>query len=431
MEFSLKKLVLFIVFLWLNCLTFSLLYAQTGNPDQITSISARNEPVDQVLDRLSRNTGITFSYNPDHIEASRLISVNLTDKKLSEILAVLLPPEKFGFRFSGNQVVIFRKASAIQAENAGNGTLPDNRMNKPALVPPDTVFVTNTQVLRDTVALTDTIVKFDTVYIMRTVTRDNPITGKDIFSNQTSLPEEQTRQLKFEAGCSVTWLFAQPVFDASADYSSKLEEYRDSYSSGLFSGTAGMDLRLSFARFSFNTGVSYTTFRGKLDYTYQISTGGYFLKDTLDAYYTLTGIDTSWFYVLDSAYLPIDKEAFRYKTTVSHRYFEIPFSIQYNHPFRKMLIYASAGLIAGIHSGSDGYIIASDQDGVVDLAVVDYKPVVFSSVFGAGLLIPVDGKFTFDAGFSYRQHISTVLSAFPVEIRSRAFGLKAGLIYKL
>ncbi|MBK6964265.1 MAG: STN domain-containing protein [Bacteroidales bacterium] len=426
-----KKLLLFIVYLWLNCLTFSLSYAQTGNPDQITSLSAINEPVDRVLDRLSRNTGITFSYNPDHIEASRMVSVNLTNKKLSEILAVILPPEKFGFRFSGNQVVIFRKASASQTENAGNNPLPDNRLNKPAQIPPDTVFLTQTQILRDTVALTDTIVKFDTVYIMRTVTRDNPITGKDIFSNQTSLPEEQTRELKFEAGFSVTWLFATPVFDASDNYSIKLEEYRDSYSSGLSSGTAGLDLRMSFARFSFNTGVSYTSFKGKLDYTYQISTGGYFLKDTLDAYYTLTGIDTAWFYVLDSVYLPIDNEAYSYKTSGSHRYFEIPFTFQYNHPFRKMLIYASAGLIAGIHSGSDGYLISSDQDGVVSMAEVEFKPLVFSSAFAAGLLIPVSGKFTFDAGISYRQHMSTVLSGFPVEVRSRAFGLRAGLIYKL
>ncbi|MHC1778105.1 MAG: STN domain-containing protein [Lentimicrobium sp.] len=430
MKFSLKNLVIFNLFLWLNCHTFLLTYAQSGNPYQIVSISVLNEPVDQVLDRLSRNTGITFSYNPDHIEASRLVTFNFADKKLSEILTALFPADKFGFRFSGNQAVIFRKASATQTENPANLPLPDNQ-SKPAPVPPDTVFLTQTQILRDTIAVTDTIVKFDTVYIMRTVTHEKPITGKEIFSNQTNLPEEQTRELKFEAGCSVTWLFAQPVFDAAADYSSKLGEYRDSYSSGLFSGTAGLDLRLSFARFSFNTGVSYTSFKGKLDYTYQESTGGYFLKDTLDAYYTLTGIDTSWFFVLDSVYLPVDNEAYSYKTTGSHRYFEIPFSLQYNHPSGKMLIYANAGLIAGFHSGSDGYLISSDQDGVVSMAEVEFKPVVFSSVFGAGLLIPVNGKFTFDAGISYRQHLSTVLSGFPVEVRSRAFGLKAGLIYKL
>lgn len=430
MEFSLKNCILFFLFLWLGCLTFSLSYAQSGNPDLITSLSARNEPVDQVLERLSRNTGITFSYNPDHIDASRLISINMTNKKLSDILAVILPPDKFGFRFSGNQAVIFRKASAAQNENPPNLPLPDKQL-KPAAAPPDTVFVTQTQILRDTIALTDTILKFDTVFIMRTVTHEKPITGKQIFSNQTNLPEEQTKELKFEAGCSVTWLFAQPVFDASADYSSKLGEYRDSYSSGLLSGTAGLDLRLSYARFSFNAGISYTSFKGKLDYTYQESTGGYFLKDTLDAYYTLTGIDTSWFYVLDSVYLPRDSEAYSYKTTGSHRYFEIPFSLQYNHPFRKMLIYASAGLIAGFHTGSDGYLISSDQDGVVDMAEVEFKPVVLSSAFGAGILIPVSGKFTFDAGISYRQHLSSVLSAFPVELRSRAFGLKAGLIYKL
>lgn len=431
MKFSLKNLFLFILFIWLYCLVPSLSQAQTNNPDPKISISAVNEPISRVLDRLSRNTGITFSYNPDHIDASHLVSLNLQEIPLSAVLATLLPPDKFGFRFSGNQVVIFRKAGPIQNENTEIRPLPETAVNKPPKVLTDTVFITQTQTIRDTLALTDTIVKFDTVYIMRTVTRDNPITGKDIFSNLTNLPEEQTKELKFEAGLSLAWLGAKPVFDAAPDYSSKLEEYNNAYSGSLFSGTASAELRMSYARFSFNTGISYTTLNGKLNYGYEVSTGGYYLKDTLDAYYTLINSDTSWYYVLDSAYLPVDLEAFRYKTNISLHYFEIPISLQYNHPFGKMLIYGQAGLIGGINTGSEGLLILPEKDGVVEMAEVEFKPVVLSYMFGAGLLIPVYGKITFDAGFMYRQHFNSVLSGFPIELRISAFGLKAGLVYKL
>jgi hypothetical protein len=431
MKFSLKNLFLFILFLWLYSLVPSLSLAQTNNQDPKISISVVNEPISRVLDRLSRNTGITFSYNPDHIDASRLVSLNLKEIPLSDALASLLPQDKFGFRFSGNQVVIFRKPGSIQNESPGKEPLTETAVNKPPKILHDTVFITQTRTVRDTLALTDTIVKFDTVYIMRTVTRDNPITGKDIFSNQTSLPEEQTRELKFEAGLSLTWLGSESLFDAPSNYISKLEEYKNSNSGSLISGSAGVDLRMSYARFSFNTGVSFTIFNGKLDYRYEVSTGGFFQKDTLDAYYTLNGSDTSWFYVLDSAYLPVDLEAFRYKTNVNQQYFELPFSLQYNHPFGKMLVYARAGLIAGFHTGSNGLMILADEDGVVEMTEVKFKPLVLSSVFGAGILVPVTGKITFDAGLVYRQHLSSVLSDFPVELRSRAFGLKVGLVYKL
>jgi opacity protein-like surface antigen len=431
MKFSLKNLFLFILFLWLYCLVPSLSQAQTNNQDPKISISAVNEPISQVLERLSRNTGITFSYNPDHIDASRLVSLNLKEIPLSDALASLLPPDKFGFRFSGNQVVIFRKAVSVQNESPGKEPLPETGVIKPPKVLPDTVFITQTLTIRDTLALTDTVIKFDTVYIMRTVARDNPITGKDIFSNQTNLSEEQTKELKFEAGFSLTWLASKPVFDAPPDYSTKLDEYNNSYSGSLFSGTAGVDLRMSYARISLNTGISYTNFNGKLDYGYEVSTGGYYRKDTLDAYYTLINSDTTWYYVLDSAYMPVDLEAFRYKTNFSLRYFEFPLSLQYNHPFGKMLIYGQAGLIGGINAGSEGLLILPDKDGVVGMTEVKFKPVVFSYMFGAGILIPVTGKITFDAGFMYRQHFNSVLSDFPIEYRTRAFGLKAGLVYKL
>ncbi len=431
MEFSLKNLVRFILFAWLYCLVPSLSIAQTPNQDPITSVSAVNEPISQVLDRLSRNTGITFSYNPDHLEASRPVSINMTNKKLSEILTFLLPPDKFGYRFSGNQVVVFRTTISKPTDNPEKNALTEAAGNKPPKVITDTVFVSQIQTFRDTIALTDTIVRYDTVFIMRTVTRDKPITGKEIFSNQTKLSEEQTRDLKFEAGFSLTWLAARSLFKAPLTYSSKLDEYRDSNSGSIFSGTACVDLRMSYARLSLNTGVSYTSFNGKLDYSYSTSTGGYFQKDTLDAYYTLNNSDTSWFYVLDSAYLPIDLKAYRFKTSVSHQFVEIPFSLQYNHPFGRKLIYVNAGLIAGINTGSSGLMILADRDGVVEMQEVKFRPLVFSSVFGAGILVPVTGTITFDAGVMYRQHLSSVLNDFPIDLRSRALGIKAGLVWKL
>ncbi|MFH1120778.1 MAG: hypothetical protein V1775_13225 [Bacteroidota bacterium] len=427
---SLKNQNLFILFLWLCCHIPLLTMAQQMNPDHNVSISAVSEPISQVLDKVSRNTGVTFSYNPDHIDASRLISINLKDKTLAEALTAILPADKFGFRFTGKQVVIFRKSVSseqplsqpVLTETSGSGNTGNPL--------PDTVFITRTTIQRDTIALRDTILKFDTVYMMRTVVRDNPITGKEIFSNQTNLSKDQTQTLKFEPGFSIAWMGINPVFNASQQYFDKLEEYRNSVSGSQISGSFGIDLKLSYARFSFGTGLSYSTFTGKLDYNYEISTGGFFLKDTLDIYYTLIDTDTTWFYVLDSSYIPVNLEAYGYKTSVKHRYFEIPVYFQYSHPSGRNLVYLRAGLIAGIHAGSEGLMILPDEKGVMEINKADFKPLVFSFTIGAGMLIPLNGRFAFDGGFNYRQHLSSVFSDFPIEAGYRSFGVRAGVVYK-
>ncbi|MBK6344599.1 MAG: hypothetical protein IPF68_01475 [Bacteroidales bacterium] len=429
MKSSLKNQKLFILFLWLGCHMTLYSVAQQKNPDNNISISAVNEPISRVLDKLSRNTGITFSYNPDHIEASRLISLNLKDKTLAEALNTILPPEKFGYRFSGKQVVIFRKNPApdISLPQTPINETPGKAVGKQV---PDTVFITNTSIQKDTIAVRDTITKYDTVYMMRTILRENPITKKDIFSNQTSLPEEQTKTLKFEPGISLSWFIVHPFYKASEQYQEKLEEYRNSNSGGQISGSMNIDLKLNYSRFSFGSGISYAAFRGKLDYRYNNSTGGFFLKDTLDAYYTLIEADTSWYYVIDSSYIPQNTQAYRYKTSLSHRYFEIPAYLQYNHPAGRNLLYVKAGIIAGFHSGSEGLMIMPDSDGVVETDDVKFRPVVFSYLLGAGFMIPINGRLTFDGGMTYRQHLSSVFSGFPVEVRIRAFGLRTGLVYK-
>lgn len=430
MKSSLKNQKLFILFLWLCCHLPLHSAAQQKNPDHNISISAVNEPISLVLDKLSRITGITFSYNPDHIEASKPISLNIKDKTLAEALNVILPTDNFGFRFSGKQVVIFRKSipsTLPLPQSAQKETSGSEDAGQPA---PDTVFITKTSIRHDTIALRDTITKFDTVYMMRTILRDNPITGKDIFSNQTNLSKEQTKTLKFEPGFSLSWLMVDPIYDGPEKYQQKLEKYRNSNSGSQISGSIGVDLKLHYARFSLGTGLTFTAFKGKFDYSYETSTGGFFRKDTLDAYYTLIEADTAWYYVIDSSYIPEDIQANRYKTSVKHRFFEIPVYLQYSHPAGRNLVYVKAGIIAGFHAGSEGLMILPEGDGVTEMSEVNFRPVVFSYLFGAGILVPVNGRLTFDGGLTYRQHFSSVLSDFPVDVRNRSFGIRAGLVYK-
>lgn len=428
----LKNLRFFHLLFLIVSLTHTAAFAQSIKHDPLVSVSCRNEPVSQVLEKLARNTGITFSYNPDHIEATRLITLNMVNRRLSAVLAEILPAEKFGLRQNGNQIVIFRKNPA-QTVPEENPEQVNRQQRGNQLLQPDTVFMTRTMVEKDTVTVTlkDTLVRFDTVYIMKVVTRDVPIKGPDIFSNLTRLSEDLTGELKFQAGFHGSWLGIRQNFTQEDNSVTTIATFEDAYSTRFFSGSAGVDFSMFYSRFEFRTGISCASLNSRLEYSFEKETGGFYRKDTLDAYYTLISEDTTWFYVMDSTYIPVDLEAFSYSAAVSQKFLEIPFTLQYNQPAGRLLVFIRAGLIAGFHLGSKGLILNAGDEGVSKFRDLKYKPVVLSYTVGAGFRYPLPGRFIFEAGVKYREHISSVFDGYPVGLRYRAFGIDAGFIYKL
>lgn len=428
----LKNLVIFLLLFFVNCLSLATAIAQGIKHDPLVSVNCKNEPVSQVLERLARNTGITFSYNPDHIEATRLISLNMSNRRLSAVLAEILPAEKFGLRQNGNQIVIFRKNPA-QTDPAENPAQENRQQQGNLPLQPDTVFMTRTMVEKDTVTITlkDTLVRFDTVYIMKVVTRDVPIKSTDIFSSLTRLSEELTGELKFQAGFHGSWLGIHQNFISEAPSVNSTTAYEDAYSSRFFSGSAGLDFSMFYSRFELRTGISCASLNSRLEYGFKKETGGFYRKDTLDAYYTLISEDTTWFYVMDSTYIPVDLEAYSYSAAVSQKFLEVPITLQYNQPAGRLLVFLRAGLIAGFHLGSKGLILNATDEGVSELRDLRYKPLVLSYTLGAGFRYPLPGRFIFEAGVKYREHISSVFDGYPVGLRYRAIGIDAGFIYKL
>lgn len=428
MKFFLRNSFLCFAFTWFCCLVPVIVPAQLTSPDSPVSLSVSNVPVTIALDRLSVNCGVTFSYNPDQLKAEKAVTVNFIDKPFHEVLAAILPPDRFGYKLSGNQVVLYK----LKPDEPGD--LPAESIILPkaqdTVNKTDTVFITRTEVRNDTIMHTDTVMKHDTLYILRTVTPEIPVTGDDNFSGKTSLREGQTKDFTFEAGFSLTWLASSSTFSAEPSYSDKLEDYRNAYSNSLLSGSVNIDLRLKYARVSLESGVSYTGFNEKLSYNYMVTNGGYFRKDTLDIYYTLDESDTSWFYVLDSTYLPLDQKDYRYNTSVHHGFIEVPLAFQYNQPVRRMLVYARAGIIASVHAGSKGWYILPEEDGVGDITELKARAVVFSWLIGAGALFPLNKNFTLNTGVIYRKQLQSIYIDFPIDQRFGAFGINCGIIYR-
>lgn len=404
--------------------------AQSSKLNEPVSISAANEPVATVLDRLSRNTGLTFSYNPDQLNTSPRITLNMVRKPLSEVLEAIFNPLNLNFRLNGNQLVIFGPGPEESRPSVQEPAKPITPVAPQVITRLDTVFLTSTTYLTDTITRTDTVLKFDTVFILKR-SADERIGKGQIFSDLSSLEKELTRELRFHAGFTVNWMNGISRFTAGSEYREKLNDYKKAYSNKNISGSLALELMASYNRISAGTGISYASFGERLSYSMQISTGGYFRKDTLDAYYTLAGADTSWFYVMDSTYIPLDLKQYDYRSSVRRNYIEIPLFAQYNLPVGQGLLYFRGGLIAGISSKVSGLYIYTDNDGAGDMKELEMRPIVFSWQLESGMQMPVYPRTSVKAGIMYRRQMQSIYKDFPVETRIDALGISCGILYKI
>lgn len=416
------------------------LYAQTTRLNDKVSLTVNNVTVSDALEALSKVTGTYFSYNSDQLPANKLVRVDLQNRPMIEVLNAILGQSEFSFRQMGNQVVIFRNKIPAQEEPieslnnlpAGNDNLnPKPQVNgsqhqsstKPTSSKPDTVYIVRQY--RDTLRFTDTILRTDTIIEKITT----PIGSKEIF--RIILSKELTPELKFDIGVSTGVFIPHANYTASDSFSEKLEQYKKSYSNKSFSGTAGIDIRASYSKWTLTTGLGISLFSQKLDYSYVEQTGGFYRQDTLDKYYTLNNADTSWYYILDSTYIPVDNKLYNYRINNHFRYLEVPLTLQYNIGFNSMLFFIKAGVITGFYLGSDGHQIIPDGNGITEVEDIEARNMIMSYTAGCGLAVPLTRKLTLTGTLSYRNHLNSIYKDFPVDTRFSAVSIGAGVCYKL
>lgn len=406
--------------------------SQTIKLNDKISFSINNVSVSDALEALSRVTGTTFSYNPDQLNSARNVKIDMHDRSLIEVLNAILGPAKFGYRLMGNQVIIYQNKPDV--EEALDSETKDSRQEqelpkeqklqeKNILQNPDTVFLVKE--VHDTIRLTDVVLKTDTVFQKIPTS----VSSGEIF--RVILAKEMTADYKWDVGITAGYFIPNAVYSATGSYSEKLTQYRESYSNNSFSGTAGLDVRLSKKKWTAATGIHLTLFGQKLDYSYLQQEGGFFSKDTLDPYYTLIEGDTTWYYIVDSTYVPIDNKLYNYKINNHHRYLEIPLVIQRNWGYRSMLIFVRGGIIPGFFLGSSGQQILAEENGITSLKELKHKSMVLSYTAGVGAAFPLGRKTILSTTLYFRNQFRSIYEDFPIETKFSGVGISAGLTYKL
>lgn len=416
MKLTVKLLIACIIFSW-GLFAPMTVYSQSITLRDKVSFSAKKVTVAEALENLSRKVGLTFSYNPDQVLSKRIVNIDFKNRMLLEILDGILGPSQFRFQLTGKQVIIFKNKNSqpfnITAEDS------DYKLNLHA----DTVFIPISSTVHDTLIVKDTIKKVDTIKVEIV----KPQVNTSDLQDQSLLND----RILFNLGFSVSYMLPKAHYRSDEEFMTKLDEYKKHYSEMIPSRSYGIEVSATRNKMTLASGVSFTSFAIKLNYDYLISNGGYYRKDTLDPYYTITGTDTTWFYLVDSTYIPIDNIAYNYSVNNHVRHLEIPITLSYNMEYKGMSLFVKGGLIPGFYIGADGRVINIEEQGTIPARKIEHRRMVLSYILGAGIRFPLDNKLTLLTSMFYRSHINTIHSGFPINMRYSAFGINAILVYKI
>ena len=404
-----------------------------------TSITLEN-----ALRTIGTKNDIKFSYNPELIKPGRRITMKFSNMPLRDVLKQLLNDPSLSFHEIGNQIVIYR----------GDPTLlplePDQELivGKPQIVPskktPDTVYYYRLDTLIinriDTVFRSISITRFDTIRITDTVfvEKNKPAqkAGKDVKPN---FEKNSVKHKKFleNNGFYTAMYFEMLAGSASfksttADAENYPELMKKANSGNLAKFSAGLIAGYDYNRLGIRTGVGFTRLGEKFEYAYNIETGGFFKNDTVETYYTITGTDTSFFYITKPVWIPKDSKSYKYQNPNTYKYIDIPLLLKFRFWQNESAeIYALGGMNTSILVAVDALRVDVENDeNVLWSSKTDLNPVMFSWQAGIGSAIKFTERSGLIAEAVYRKQVNSQYKDLPVDKRYSLIGLKVAAYLK-
>ncbi len=422
--------------------------AQPSHLNRKVDISVRNEPASVVLQRLSKQTGAYFSYDPALL-SDRKITLNVSGIPLQDALQRIFDNPSVGFREIGNQLVVYRErkkeaepetTERKEIKEPSASTLKSN--NK--LLPPDTVYVprtdtiykfrtdTLTLVQTDTVVRRDTIHHTDTIYLTRA--RKAGKTELPDFSKNSVSSQRFREDNGWFAAIAYEQLIGKPLLTAQGQGSATLlESMKKANGKSPVNFSVGAVAGYDYYRLGIQTGISFTRLGETFEYSFTQQVGGFYKTDTVESYYTVSGIDTSWYYVTDSSWVNIDYKNFTYKNPNSYRYLELPLLVKFRIIQGKGIdFYALGGIVAGIAIGRNALLISPEESKAVEWVSSDgISPLILSWKAGAGIAISTGSKSGVFLEGTYRQQFNSQLKNYPLDKKFNLLNIKTGIFVRL
>ena len=382
------------------------------------SFTANHEKLSSVLYRLANESSINFSYDSADSIFNTEVTYKAVDMQPLIILDELLLNTSHAYKQVGNQIVIYR-------DNNNNQEASSVNENTPVIVtPPTTNF--SKELYLDTIIILDTIVKvqIDTVLITDTVFVEKQKPKKAATTKIKDIPVDYFNpSASRESGWSAA-IFLAPV---ASDFS--LARQTDAWDIRNYS--FGVEATKILNNWNISGSIKLTHFAEKYNHNYVVTDGGYFVTDTIDEYYTVSNTDTTWYYVTDSIYKPIDNYEYSYNINNRIGYLEFVVSASFDYySDRNLRLYIKGGVQAGALIYSSGLAIPeANEPAGVDFADLNFTTLSYSFLVGTGIKYRINEYLDFNSELYYFKNFNDVVIDYPMDKKIRGVGLKLGLIY--
>lgn len=414
--------------------------------DKKVSFTFTDIPLSSALRTIGSKTGLKFSYNPEQIKSSRHITMTFKNRPLGEVLKQLISDPTISMREIGNQIVIFR-GDPSQLPLESNQQLVQG---KPQVIlspkkDPDTVYLYQLDTLiinrTDTIYRTITIRSYDTIRITDTLFIEKTKTAqksgktiKDIFSKNSLKHKKFLEDNGFYTGFFYELLPGSATYTNTSDgndqYLALTQQAEagsiNKFSTGIFAG-------YDYLKFGVRSGIGYMRMGEVFNYSLSLESGGFYKTDTVTKYYTIIGIDTSWYYVTDSAWVPKDIKNYSYYNPNSYKYIDIPLAVKFRFWQNESAeIYALGGINASLLISVDALHVDPESDSfeVIETSKNNLNPVLLSWHAGVGTAIKFSSRSGMIAEAVYRAQINNQFKDIPIDKHYKLFGIKFGAYIK-
>ncbi len=394
-----------------------------GQSKETIDFTVDEQKLSSALIMLANKADLNFSYNSDEELFQNIISYSAQDKSPLIILDELLINTNHEFKVIGNQVVIFRSTSTPQDFEKENTSQPP-LASEAATATVITRYITRP--VYDTIIITDTIIEFktDTVFVYDTVLIEKEKPKKPQNNRVKEIPVDYfNKELSRESGWAGN-IFAGPII---SDFS--LVSQEKNFNVRNFS--LGIELTKLHNNWNFTGGMKLTHFSERFDHSYSVQEGGFFVTDTIDEYYTVSNNDTSYFYVTDSTWKPVNNQEYNY--AVKNRIGMLEFALSVSYDFyanKNVRVYGKLGAQVGFIIYKNGIALPDlNQPEGVNFADLNFAAQSFSGFAGIGLKYRMSSKFDFNPEVYYLRYFNEIVTDYPKSTIISGVGIKIGLIY--
>lgn len=394
-----------VLFVFLFAFNFQL-FSQVSLFSKKVTVDIKNQSVSYVLKNIGNQVGARFSFDPLVIDSKKIVSIKEINQPLGEVLVRLFNNSSIAFKQVGNQIVIFSTADK-PAEKPVQNNNSENKTIKPvASNPVDTIYIYQW----DTI----TVIKTDTIYRRSIETRVDTIVKRDTVMLKQQSPgrkykiKQKEKYFSFEPFAG--YIYCQPILEKNDEFSELFDLTKNATSVGYNNFTAGLNMGYTFRTIAANTGLSYTRYSEKFNFIKTEYSGGFYDVDTVETYYSVHGIDTSWYYIKDSTYLPLESHETQIRNNNYYSYIEIPLQLSIRIlNYERVSLWADAAAYGGILLHHDVYAFDPiETNKTVSLTRTQLKPFVLSWQIGLTSRFRLNDRTSAVLSAGYRSQTGTL-----------------------